>query len=121
MGVHAEVADIVCGTGVDEIATEDHYVSCVERERHLLIVTDLWAKSCRRSIAIMVFACSFGSYSSMSERSMPSDSREGSSIRSTHKTGCARSKGCAALHTAHPPPAYRSLAQCAPAVALVGS
>ena len=36
VGVHAEVADIVCGTGVDEIATEDHYISCVEREGHLL-------------------------------------------------------------------------------------
>ena len=36
VSVHTEVADIVCGTGVDEIATENHYVSCVERERHLL-------------------------------------------------------------------------------------
>eukprot|EP00964_Phaeocystis_antarctica_P020080 scaffold11091_cov75-Phaeocystis_antarctica.AAC.1 len=48
------------------------------------MVRDLWAKSCRKSIAIMVFACSFGSYSSRSERSMPSVSREGSSMRSTH-------------------------------------
>ena len=51
-------------------------------DKALGMVADLRAKSCRKSIAITGVACAFGSYSSRSERSMTSDSFEGSAMRS---------------------------------------